>query len=335
MRRICSGVIVIFAAMTAGSSFGASADGALPDFNVEVNEPPQIVFMGDSIITGYGLEGYEAGDNTRCESFANILAKRYGEKLPAQADFKMYNEGLDGRTSEQLLEKIQSGDLDKELAEADAVVVSIGGNDLLYTIFSIIKDGGGIKKIVSRATDLSKDLDKVLDGFDERMSAIAEEIDKRTDGEIIVQTLYNPLESTSFDMLNKMSEKKINRLNEVIVECSQGGSVYTDCDVASGFKGRAEELTAIKDYDIHPNAEGHKLIAELLDETITSKTYTYYDAEAAKKYEAELAQAKLQKAEEEKEAAEKKVRTVTICAGTTVLAAVAAMTAVIVHRKKK
>ncbi len=273
---------------TAQISVCAYAEEERPDFNVKVEAPPQIIFMGDSIITGCGLEGYDENDNSHCDSFANMLAEKYRGMLPEDAEFEMFNEGLDGRTSEALLEYIRSGALDEELAKADAVVVSIGGNDLLGSLIVGLL-GGGLTKIIERAKTLSKDLDTALDGFEKNMAEISEELHKRTEGEIIVQTLYDPLQELDIKTIANMSEKKIGRLNEIIKECSDGGKNYTVCDVAPSFDGKAEELTNIKEIDIHPNAEGHKLISELLDKTITSKTYTYYDYEAERLYEEEQA----------------------------------------------
>ena len=48
------------------------------DKTYELNSPPRLMFLGDSIAAGYGLDGYTLTDNYSChESYANILDKKY------------------------------------------------------------------------------------------------------------------------------------------------------------------------------------------------------------------------------------------------------------------
>ena len=262
----------------------ASAVGEVPSFDVAVNAPPQVVFIGDSITAGYGLEGYLPDDMSNCDSFANLLALEFKAELPEQADFCYFNEGLDGRTSAGMLKLLQSGKLDDELKAADAVVVSVGGNDMLDTFLDIFNRDNSMREIIEKALSLSDDLDSDLEGFAQNMPLIAEELDKRTDGIIFVQTLYNPMEATPIKIINNMSAEKIGRLNEIIAECSENGSKYKLCDVSSEFVGRASELTNIDDYDIHPNAAGHRVIAELMSRVLHAETYYYHDYEAEREY---------------------------------------------------
>lgn len=82
-----------------------------------------LVVLGDSIATGYGLDGYSAGDNSSAQgSFANRLGALYPE---------YDNFARDGLTTEGLLSMTEDGSLSEALSGADTVVLSIGGNDLL------------------------------------------------------------------------------------------------------------------------------------------------------------------------------------------------------------
>ncbi len=262
----------------------AAEGGEMPSFDVAVNAPPQVVFIGDSITAGYGLAGYDPDDMSKCDSFANLLALEFNAELPEQADFRYFNAGLDGRTSAGMLRLLQSGELDDELKSADAVVVSIGGNDMLDTFLDIFNRDNSVREMIERALSLNDDLDSDLEGFARNMPLIAEELDKRTDGIIFVQTLYNPMEDTSIKVINKLSAEKIGRLNGIITECSENGSRYKLCDVAGEFAGRASELTNIGDYDIHPNAEGHRVIAGLMSRVLHAETYYYHDHDAEREY---------------------------------------------------
>lgn len=301
----------------------AAKEEHLPEFNIAVNVPPQVLFIGDSIISGYGLDKYSPSNKFECDSFANMLSREFEAELPPEAEFRYWNEGLDGRTSGELIELLQSGELDDELAEADAVIISIGGNDMLDTFLDLLDRRNAPMQTVGKAVTLGQKLDRDLDGFAKNMPVIAKELNDRTDGKIFVQTLYNPMESTAVQVVNNLSAEKIARLNQIIADNSGGGKNYTVCDVFSALNGMSRTHTNILKYDIHPNADGHKLIAETLGKTIRAETYHYYDYAAEKKYKKthkkELEERRIREEQEEKARARKedvKKLTVTAAAGT-------------------
>lgn len=314
--------------LAALSAFPVSAD---KDFTVYVSAPPHIVFLGDSITAGYGLDGYSPDDLSHCASYANILTEEFDSELPVQAEFSANNFAKDGATSGDLLELLRSGRIDRELEEADAVVISIGGNDLLWTFLSIMSPDNSFGEMIDRMLSLDSDLDEKLRGFEENLPQIADELTKRSKGaEIFIQTLYNPMENTAISTINEMSAEKIGELNRIITECSDGGDRYNVADIASEFAGRAEELTNIESYDIHPNADGHTEIARILRTAVEDKQYSYWDAEAAMQYELDMAQKKLK----EEERRRKRTQTIAVCSGAAVLL-VGGATAVIAVRNSK
>ena len=80
-------------------------------------ESGSLVVLGDSITTGYGLDGYTAGDNSSAAgSFANQLSAGYAE---------YGNFAVDGRTSGELLTALEDEDVSAALAGAETVVISI------------------------------------------------------------------------------------------------------------------------------------------------------------------------------------------------------------------
>lgn len=256
----------------------------------EVGVPPSILVMGDSIATGFALEVYDKGKEN-CESYANILKKRYEAELPADCGFNLKNVAVDGQTSTELLSALNSGKFDADIAGFDCIVISIGGNDLLGALWDTLKDINvgiasgdiGITDIVKIAAsfgDLKDKLDENLAVFDSNIKAIAGYIKGRAKGELIIQTLYDPFQDfKKVPGLASIAQEKIARLDETIkLHAGDAGGGYTVCDVAPDFDGRAEELTRINLIDIHPNAEGHKVIAEVLDKTIRAKKYHYLKA---------------------------------------------------------
>lgn len=260
---------------------------------VSVDVPPKIVFLGDSIATGYGLEGYDTGKEN-CNSYANQLAKEYKAQLDGKCETNSENFAIDGQTSEELLKALQSGKYDESLKNADAVVVSIGGNDLLsvfWQIFSqnsdlnsqsnqndnIFADNFDWSKLIASVLDMTSNIDKKITAFNSNISEIAKNIKNKTDANLVVQTLYNPFEDfVEVKQIQDFIADKIKSLNDCIESHkNDDGANYSIADVCSEFYGRNNELTRIQSMDIHPNQEGHNVIFKCIDKTIRLEKYTY------------------------------------------------------------
>lgn len=259
-----------------------------------IEVPPKMLFLGDSIAAGYGLEGYTSDDNYNCPSYSNILKEKYETELKDECGHEMVNKAVSGATSQEFIDLIRSGELDKDLRESDAIVISIGGNDLLGIMLNLLDklgvsesgdvNTGGMNLLAAASAFLSMDGDvnKALDGFDANLKIISEELNQRTDGTIYIQTLYDPLEYfTNFSMVTDFSLEKIGRFNSIIKENASEG--YTVIDVAADFKGKAGTLTNISNFDIHPNKEGHELIAEDVDKAFRATGFTYTTTEVGEK----------------------------------------------------
>ena len=248
--------------------------------------PPKMVFLGDSIAAGYGLEGYTDSDNYNCDSYSNILKRKYAAELDGKCEHTMINKAVSGATSQDLIDLIQSGELDSDLEDSDAVVVSIGGNDLLGILLNVIGNLGiedatsfnfeniDIASAAASLLTMSNDVDKALKQFNENIKVIAEELNKRTDGTVYIQTLYDPLEYfSSIKTVTDFSSSKIGKLNSIISDNAVEG--YTVINVAADFKGRAGELTNISKLDIHPNEEGHVVISKSVDAAFRETGFSY------------------------------------------------------------
>lgn len=257
--------------------------------SIESPVPQKVLVIGDSITTGYGLDGYENGrDNV--ESYANLL-KRDFEKGLTDGKLDFINKGIDGQTSPELLESLQKGEYDVDLENCDLVLISIGGNDLLHTLYGFFSQNSdyGIKPtdllkdhsigdLVNIYTDLSKVLEKKLKEYDTNIKDITSYIDDKCDARVIVQTLYNPLDTREKPKLFMAFVKsKITSLNEKIAgnaNDEQGNERYEIADVFTAFSGQGDKLTNINKIDIHPNADGHKKIYETIDAVIKQKNFT-------------------------------------------------------------
>ena len=268
-----------------------AAVSAIPAFaqteEVALGVPTYMVVLGDSIATGFGLEGYNNG-KTGCDSYANLLGQKFSDELPEGCSFTLENLAVDGKTSADLLGDLNSGADDEALAQADCVIVSIGGNDLLAALWGILSDTGitnvqdGINEktaaaMILKLAALGKDLDKNLETFESNLTRIAAYLDSHTEGMVVIQTLYDPLESFSLvPGISELSAQKLERFNEIIRNHSaDAGGSYTVCDIVPEFKGKADTLTNIKKFDIHPTAAGHAVIAEQLDKTVRTGSFSY------------------------------------------------------------
>lgn len=258
------------------------------DKTYELNSPPRLMFLGDSIAAGYGLDGYTLTDNYSChESYANILDKKYTSDLGQICPHEMQNFAVSGATSADLMELLNSGKLDSVLAETDAVVVSIGGNDLLENIYPIISSLGitvenkeidlsniDVFSLIGQITTLEEDVSNSLAEFEVNLKEITSVLDVKTEGDVYIQTLYNPFENfTDISMVKEFTQTTIVQFNDIIK--NNTADKYKIIDIAADFEGKCNDLTRIGEIDIHPNEAGHKVIAEAVDEALTAETYIY------------------------------------------------------------
>ncbi len=266
---------------------------------VSAEEGKALLVLGDSIATGYGLEGYEAGNNSSAkDSFANKLSE----------SFDSYeNLAVDGTTTEGLLEIVTDENNKAAVENADTVVISIGGNDFLVPLvtamqMSIMSDPEVMTAIqegtftvetlqdkitpetVKKAFDSAVSVMDVNASF-ENLNKIIENINAANgDCDIYVLTVENPFAgledmagtdealgleeyadlASSMESLKELSGK----YNDAVMNLpGTYDNVYT-VDVYSAFEGKETEYTNISDMDVHPNKAGHEVIYDLLSEKI-------------------------------------------------------------------
>ncbi|MBQ4224908.1 MAG: hypothetical protein II664_01190 [Oscillospiraceae bacterium] len=295
MKKIVSSAVAAAVALSAA---------AVP---VCAAEKGSLLVMGDSITSGYGLDGYVSGDNTSAkDSFANILS----------ADYEDYtNLAVDGRTTAELLEAVTSDeDFQSAIADADDIVISIGGNDVLMPMLtsaqsimtedeeflSLVADGtitadNILTEVYTRfgpqIVESIKDIDYSVTA--ENISGIFDNVqDINSDCDIYILTLYDPFEG--WDVVPELSEASVAStaaINECITSAAASHENVYVVDVGEAFKGNAEKYTNIGKADVHPSKDGHKLISELIAEAM--------DANSASDEEEPVAETEEEAAEEE------------------------------------
>ncbi len=291
--------IITAAVIALSAAFGTAAAA----------EERSLAVLGDSITTGYGLEGYISGDNaSAADSFANTLALSYSE---------YGNFAVDGKTTSGLLQQLEDENVSAALAGADTVIVSIGGNDFLQPMMNamlnavsdskeisdLISGFGGSDTEMSAAdilsgtdidisdymdimTELTQtileaanavDTEEVVSNIDRILSQIS---DSAPNAQVIILTVYDPFEGvTGMEMFDVVAREKLSALNSGITQAAQNHNAEV-ADVFTAFKGHALDYTNISNMDIHPNKSGHAVIFSLLSDITGTSVPTAAEASA-------------------------------------------------------
>ena len=245
------------------------------------------VALGDSITSGYGVNESQA--------FPSLIAEKQ--------NYTVVNHGQAGLTSEGLLASLEDSDVAKDIAIADIISITIGGNDLMNAFYTYLGE-----KLGMTADDVKNELAKnntsflmrameYISGFDEskmaralttfgiKLYSIVTAIKKANpDVMIFVSTQYNPYQwlpdqSTIYkDKIQKIAntfEAGVSALNTMINSIAvQSNGAFTVVDVYGAFAASTDNLSNAQfndtmgiityNLDFHPNVEGHQVIADTM-----------------------------------------------------------------------
>lgn len=253
--------------------------------------------LGDSITTGLQADGTHLSD----ECFVNIVAENGG--------YEFTNAGVNTNYATGILAQFADGSLDEELAEADLITLTIGGNDvklLLYQLiaekytamtglpmdpedgvpYGIIGDDPAVRSTlllaaISVLPGFSEHelFDVTLNAFLDNFRLVLEHIHSvNPDADVIVCTQYNPYYRFSLPallMLKNEFEAGVLKLNQAILDYADEGG-YLVADVYTAFHTSEENLSNADDaamqLDFHPNAAGHAVIAGCIQSVLDGLT---------------------------------------------------------------
>lgn len=244
------------------------------------------VALGDSISAGYGLGEGEL-------SFPERLAQSTGYAL---ADFS----SSEGVTSQALLETLSQPEVADAVKNADVITITVGGNDLMNALYEYLAEASG----TMTADEIREGLEngsfdmfalmglmQQLDGFPissqasaaltalstNLSSALAQIKGMNPDAACIVANQYNPYGHVNnpfaADIVSTF-EVGVQALNTTLagVAQAQGATVV---DVHGAFAASSANpckayFTGLDDFslDFHPNALGHQLIAEAVEQAL-------------------------------------------------------------------
>jgi len=256
-----------------------------------------MVILGDSISAGYGLE------SPVTDKYSTLLMNMLN-KNDDQIVWSEYNYAVSGDDTTDLIDRLESGRAVR-LPSADTIIICIGANNLLgaYTNYlqSLIGDAdvaqmtdeeleqleSNILEKMQNDTDIQTELETVIDEGLVRMENDLETIytwirERNADADIYVMNIYNPyagvtqtLPNTDLEM-GAFSSEQLERCNKILSAWEAAHTDLIPVDLAEEFAGY-DPVPIIGDtsgagdvyLDPHPNAEGHKIIADLLFETIS------------------------------------------------------------------
>lgn len=199
------------------------------------NRELTIVALGDSLTRGTGDEtgkGYVG-------LVTDDVKKRFTNKVT------LHNLGINGQTSRQLKQQVKQSEVRRQLAAADTILITIGGNDLFR---------GG-----QTLMDYNPDsIGKIQSEFVRNLASIFTDI-REANGKatIFFLGLYNP-----FIELEDGSEtsKVVREWNRQSEETSAGYANIVFVPTFDIFQLQVNEYLYTDRF--HPNKEGYRLISE-------------------------------------------------------------------------
>ncbi|MDQ0060591.1 stalk domain-containing protein [Paenibacillus harenae] len=267
---------------------------AVPAYAVEESSSAsvdayRIVAIGDSVTAGYELgfteksvpygfveQVYEQslfhGNRTEIANYGVIGLKTNGLKrwLEAAADgsdaveASDVQEGLPDPRADQLFAGTKQ--LRESLAQADLIVMTIGGNDFL----TVVRQDG--------KTEAAAELKTVLENYKTDLLATLRLIHKLNPGaEIVIADQYLPVPSpykigntTIYpfpdEELRQLLLEGAQQIQEILADSAEllgnEGLKIKIAGIADGFMGNELGLTYIAKGDIHPNRLGYTVIAK-------------------------------------------------------------------------
>ncbi|GGF19945.1 hypothetical protein GCM10010954_18410 [Halobacillus andaensis] len=199
----------------------------------------QLVAIGDSIPYGYNLSKdnqYPSG-----KAFPYMV----GEK----AGLEVTNLGVPGLTSQELVAAVHENEVFRStIRDADYVVLYIGGNDLL----NLLKKHKGIKGIEMDEVAI------VVRNLLFNVYSTVMELDKLTNGQILVYNIYNP-----YPEKGKSLSQPLHYINVQYSSLIELLSHFTEVklvDAYQAFKGHPEYIL---ENDVHPTVEGQIVLANI------------------------------------------------------------------------
>ncbi|MGG0716849.1 SGNH/GDSL hydrolase family protein [Robertmurraya massiliosenegalensis] len=198
-----------------------------------------IVSVGDSLTQG-------VGDSTKRGGYVPYLQEQLeGEKGIKDAVF--YNFGVSGNRTSQILNRLRTNELRAAVKEADIVLITTGGNDIMKVVR---ENFSGLDM---------RDFDRELINYEKTITSVMNTIrEENEDAMIGMIGLYNPFFLFLADV--KEMDMVIEKWNHVSQNVLKKYENTLFVEIADEFKDSEENLL-YTDY-FHPNDKGYELMAD-------------------------------------------------------------------------
>jgi lysophospholipase L1-like esterase len=228
-------------------------------------EAPAYVAIGDSRTFGVGASDPATGGYAAITYDALHKSERYRDR-----GLDLLNLGVPGATSSDLL--LPGGQLDQAVAEikerqedtssaddnVEIITVNTGADDALALAAS------GSPCLTDPQSDECQDrLQEMLDTLEDNLTQVLTRLrEAAPKADIIVLDLYSPL-SGAGDAQQLVADLAVRDINAVIEGVVSDAELRAKlASVYPLFRGRASQLVAAD--NLHPNDDGHALIAEVV-----------------------------------------------------------------------
>ncbi|MCQ2463483.1 MAG: SGNH/GDSL hydrolase family protein [Clostridia bacterium] len=202
------------------------------------DKPLNYVLLGDSIAWGAGVY------NSDEACFGRIVANTNG--------YNYKNDAVNGFTTGSVLNHLKHEQIRKDVAAADIISLSIGGNNYLQQNLPRLLADYIIGKY-DIIDDIEENMKKEFAEIIETVKAL------NPDVKILVNTLYNP----RFDLLRDFYNVAVVRVNRTVKGyLNEHPGAYELIDVHSVFTFDHPEYIAAD--TIHPSAVGNEVIAGIV-----------------------------------------------------------------------
>lgn len=232
------------------------------------------VALGDSLTKGYGIS-----DAEKCRFSALTANKLAGTK----GSCTERNYGVNGLESGELLGMIKENEIGM-LDYADVITIDIGANDVLHASEDMIFSTFAESVVTTEEYNLIETgVARKLANFRNNLDHIVAEVRNVNDhAQIILCTIYNPYKDAPLPLLVEgqeltlagFTDDLVCRLNANIKEIA-GTQGCTVADWYTAFELNPNKLVnatyengQLTDFDIHPNKDGHAVMAEVCYQAI-------------------------------------------------------------------
>lgn len=201
-----------------------------------------IVALGDSLTRGTGDESGKG--------YIGYLVEQLQEK--SDEKITLYNLGVKGYRSGQLLNQVQQKSVQRELKQANQILITIGGNDLFQ---------GGQALMDLNYNNVEKQRKDYLHNLELTIKEIRSSNQEAT---IFLVGLYNPFINLEYSKVTTQIVRQWNFETSQLLDEHKGTVFVPTFDL---FQLKVDDYLYSDKF--HPNAKGYQLIAERVASLIT------------------------------------------------------------------